>query len=659
MLDRRSAWIDRLLLPAGLFIVALVLRVWLAGGSLPYVEHIDEPALLEVAIRMVRDGDFNPHTFRYPSLYYYLLAATTKLHVWWGIATGLYLSDKDIPFKNNGVTSVPNLYIWGRALTALMGAATVPALLVLGRRMFDKRVGILAAVTLMVTVFHVTHSHYITVDATTGLWVTLALIGAWDIAKTGSWRGYLLAGAAAGLAAGTKYNAGVIVPAIIVAHVIFWRQSSLGRPFLRLAASGVAAVLALLATTPYALLDMQTFLGDLQFNSAHYAGGGHGDIVGPWPIFAYAYFYWHDGLLASGCLLLLATLPVLAWRRPAHTAVLLSAILPVLLLLLSYKVHFIRNLLPIEPLLILLIAAGVMTLADELARRVTPKVARQTAMVALAAILVLPQAYRTYRHLDYWSRPYSMVVASEQLKELPQGARIAAELPSTLFGGQVAIFPVSRITDYSLEWYRANGFRYLAVNDDLRSPRDQAAYDQLRAAAEVLVSFPPRKAGVQPGPSGAILDLGEHLEDMPFVRRAISFGGKIALLGYEIQPGELRSRITPLEKADQHEIASGQPAQINLYWRSLEPVPIDYTLFIHVMNASGELVAQRDLPLRNGDYPSSHWKAGELVIDRGDLALSALPAGDYRLLIGLYDPADFAPLPPDEPEPVLLTLHIQ
>jgi 4-amino-4-deoxy-L-arabinose transferase-like glycosyltransferase len=655
----RPIWIGRLLLPAGLFGLALLLRAWLAGGSLPFVEHVDEPAVLEVAIRMVRDGDFSPHIFRYPSLYYDLLAATTKLHVWWGVAAGVYRSDQDIPFKNNGVTSAPLLFIWGRTLTALLGAATVPALLALGRRMFGLRAGLLAALALTVMAYHVRHSHYITVDAPTGLGVVLAILGAWNISRDGHWPGYALAGAALGLAAGTKYNAALAAPAIALAHVIFWRRASLGRPLLRLAACAGLAALAFLITTPFALLDWPTFVSDLRFNAGHYAGAGNGDFVGRWPLAQYAYFFWDEALLAPGCLLLLAGLPALARRFSAQTALLLAATLPMLLLLLSYNIHFTRNTLPILPLCLLLAAAGAVALADLIAARAGRAWAGPAALAALAGALLLSQGYATYQHLAYWSRPHTMVDAAARLRELPQGERIAAELPPTLFGGAVAIFPVARVTDHTLAWYRANGFRYLAANDDLRSPQDQAAYDQIRAAAQPVVVYPPRKAGVQPGPSGAILDLGAHPEQLPFVRRAASFGGQIELLGYEVQPGEPRPRITPLEGADRRALTPGQPVQINLYWRGLAPMGVNYALFIHVVGPDGQRVAQRDLPLRYEDYPSSRWAPGELVIDRADMGLPALPPGDYRLLIGLYDPASGAQLPAANPETELLTLQIR
>ncbi len=656
-MTRRSLWASAWPLATGLFIVALLIRSWLAGYSLPYVEHIDEPAVIEVAIRMVRSGDLNPHTFRYPSLTYYLLAATTSLNLAWGLATGLYHSSQDLIFKNNGVTSLPSLFIWARTLTALLGAATVPALFLLGRRMFGLRVGLLAALLLLFTSYHVRHSHFITVDVATGLWVVLITLGAWEIAQRGAWRGYLLAGVALGLAAGTKYNAATVVLVIPSAHMLYWRGASLGRPLGRLAAAAVVALLVFFLTTPYALLDAPTFLRDLSFNAYHYNQAEQGDFRGRWPIADYAWFFWDESLYAPAVVALLGGLFPFARRYPTQSPVLFMASIPPLLLLMSYGTHFTRNLLPILPLFILLAAACGMTLVDLLARRLSQRAT--PALLALScSALLLPHVYATYQHLDFWSRTHSMVREAELLRALPQGARIAAELPATLFGGAVAIYPVKRVTDQTLAWYRANGFRYLAVNDDLRTPEDRAAYAQLRDAATVVVALAPRRAAVQPGPSGAILDLGVDPAQLPFVRHKLRFGDQLELLGYELQPGELRARSTPLAGADIRTLSPGQPVQINLYWRGLQPMTNDYTLFVHVFNRNGERVAQRDVLLRAEDYPTSHWQTGELVIDRADLPLPNLPPGTYRLALGVYLAATGLPLPLVGPEPPPLTLEI-
>lgn len=224
LLQRRAT----ALIVAALFGLALALRCWALGWGLPYVEHPDEPAVLEPAVRMVQAGDANPGKFLYPSLHYYMLAAVVRTHAAWGIARGLYASLADLPAQTYLYTTAPELYVWGRALTAVLGALTVPLLYLLGRRMFNWRVGLLAALALALSAYHVQHSHFITTDAPTGVWVTLALLGAWGVATTGHWRAYVLAGAATGLAAGTKYNAGVIGLALGVAAALYalavWRE---------------------------------------------------------------------------------------------------------------------------------------------------------------------------------------------------------------------------------------------------------------------------------------------------------------------------------------------------------------------------------------------------------------------------------------------------
>jgi 4-amino-4-deoxy-L-arabinose transferase-like glycosyltransferase len=655
--ERGRWWAEAGLLLA-LFVAALALRVWLVAGGLPFVEHIDEPAVIEVAIRMVRDGTLNPHTFRYPSLQYDLLAATTKLHVWWGVATGLYRSDQDIPFKNYGVTSAPWLFVWARTLTALLGAATVPALYLLGRRMFDRRAGLLAALLLLFMTFHIRHSRYITVDVPTGLWVTVAMLGAWSVAGGGGWRAYLIGGVAAGLAAGTKYNAGLVALAIAAAHLMRHGRASLGRPLLRLVAAGAAAAAAFLITTPYALLDAPAFLRDLSFNAYHYNQADHGDFVGRWRVEKYAAFFWEESVYPLPMLVLLAGAVPLAMRARRQVALLLVGVVPPLLLLMSYGTHFTRNLLPILPLVALLAGAACAALADLLARRL-PRLPAPALLAACGAALLLPHVGATYRHLDYWSRPYSMVAAAQRLQELPQGARIAAELPATLFGGQTAIYPVRRITDHPLAWYRANGFRYLAVNDELRTPADRGAYEQLRAAAATVVAYPPRRSGVQPGPSGAILELPVDPAQLPIHPHPVRFADRLELLGYELAPGDLRPRATPLDGRDERALSPGQPLQINLYWRALAPMDEDYVVFVHVLNEAGERVAQRDLPARFEDYPTSRWQPGEVVVDRADMPLPALPPGAYRLEIGVYDSGAGAPLAVTGPAPPPLTIEIR
>jgi hypothetical protein len=114
------------------------------------------------------------------------------------------------------------------------------------------------------------------------------------------------------------------------------------------------------------------------------------------------------------------------------------------------------------------------------------------------------------------------------------------------------------------------------------------------------------KSQMPPGPG----DIGQPV--------AASLGGEIELLGYE---------------ATQEEGALA----VTLHWRSLVPPDKDYTVFVHLLDTSDEVITQDDGQPLEGAYPTSVWDAGEMVADPHRLPLPAdLVPGDYRLRVGLY-----------------------
>ncbi|HMQ30635.1 MAG TPA: phospholipid carrier-dependent glycosyltransferase [Chloroflexaceae bacterium] len=675
------------------FVVALLPRVAVLDWGLPYVEHADEPHYVEEVVDMVRDGDPNPNFFRHPTLVFYMLAVVTRAYGELKVRDGTYASVAELPNKTHGFTVDEGLYVWNRALIAVLGAATVALAFVLGLRMFGWPTALVAAALLAASKFHVEHSYYIATSGPTGLFATAILLAAWEVARTGRWRGYLAGGVATGLAAATKYNAGLIGLALGVGALIYlWdrRAAAPGQPLAPLAARqalrlGAAAALSLLvffATNPFALLDWDHFYADVTGQSEIYGLGG-GNFEGPWNVAGYAGFFWREGLRWSGSLLLLAGLPLLLRRAPRQTALLLATVAAELLLLLSYTTNFVRNLLIIYPAVALLAAAATVELAAWVGRLVGSRagvegpqtvdirpggpstaearraaVGRRATGVALAilgALLIIPHALDTRWLLGYWGWPHTLVQAAEALRAQPRGMLAAVETRAVQWAGDPAVHPENFLGEHGPAWYSARGYRYLLLNDERYGPDDQGEYRRLLEGGEAILTMPPRRLGLQPGPGGAVVDLGERLELMPFTRREARFGEVAALLGYELGPGEPRSRITPLEGAAERELAPGQPVQINLYWRALGPTEVDYTLFVHVYDAAGARVAQRDLPLRYEDYPTSRWRPGELVIDRADMPLPALPPGEYSLQIGLYDAATGAPLPAEGGAPVVLT----
>jgi 4-amino-4-deoxy-L-arabinose transferase-like glycosyltransferase len=92
------------------------------------------------------------------------------------------------------------------------------------------------------------------------------------------------------------------------------------------------------------------------------------------------------------------------------------------------------------------------------------------------------------------------------------------------------------------------------------------------------------------------------------------------------------------------------PEGVTLVWQPTAVLPTDYTAFVHLLNAEGEIIAQLDRP--PAGYPTSDWRPGERVLDR--FALS-WPQGEGEERVtavrtGFYDPLTLQPLG----EPILL-----
>lgn len=635
------------LVPLLLFALALLLRVQTLDWGLPYVEHADEPTFVRIPVRMVQDQSLHPYDFQKPTFYFYLLAALTQLHVWWGTLTGLYTSAADLPRNTFFFTTAPQHYVWLRSLTALFGAASVVATYYLGMRLYGWWVGLLAGLLLAFSSFHIEHSQYVTTDVPVGFWLTLMLLAVWQVQQHGAWRAYLLTGVLLGLATSTKYNAVATGGVLLLAHAFYWQRQSVGvQPMLRLVGAGVATVLAFFATSPLMLLDWQFGIGNMLFQVDAYSPGTPWYAGGEFRLSSYLSFIWREALLPIGSLLLLAGLPLLLRRAPRATLLLLLAIALQIGLLLSFTVHFYRNMLTVFPAMVVLAAAGVVALA----RLLPPLRGRRLAGGGLALLLLVPQALDTGWLLRYWSQPHTLVAAAADLRDTPRGMLAAVDTNPVQWADDPVVEPLERVCQHAADWYRVRGYRYLLLSDERQHRTCDPAYNDPAVLGTVISRYPPRLTGERVGPGVVLLDLGQDADALLLEPRRVAFGAELTLLGYELQPGDLRARITPLEGANQPTLPAEQeqPVQVNLYWQVQQPPTLDYWLFVHVYNAAGERVAQRDAPLRP-DYPPTRWQAGELVIERADLLLPPLPPGDYRLEIGVYDPASFARLPANDP----------
>jgi hypothetical protein len=87
-------------------------------------------------------------------------------------------------------------------------------------------------------------------------------------------------------------------------------------------------------------------------------------------------------------------------------------------------------------------------------------------------------------------------------------------------------------------------------------------------------------------------------------------------------------------------LAAGETISFQLHWRAAQLPAFDYNVFVHVLDAAGNKVAQSDGQPHDaiGLLPTTAWPVGQPVVDRQQVTLpSELATGVYQLVAGLYN----------------------
>ncbi|MBI2069786.1 MAG: glycosyltransferase family 39 protein [Elusimicrobia bacterium] len=402
-----------------LLIVSAGLLLRLAGidFGLPGTYHPDEPHHINLAVYF-GSGDFNPHVFKYPTLWMYVLFILYGLFfvVWSGFG---FLRGAD-DFGALFVWDPSAFYLIARGASAFLGAAAIFPLYAMVKRLAGERAGLLAAGLWAVSPRLVNYGHVAKPDMLMLAFSTLAwflcariLNGARDR------RSYVLAGGAMGLACSSQYTAGFIAPLLVLAHGL-----SQGRSWLRASALAplvlgyAAAVAAFFLGTPFALFDFQTFARDLRDLLSY----GQGALTGT-PEKA--------GLAAAANLLVVLGWPallgalivaagaVLAWRKNRRAA--LFGLLP---LALGFVVMAVQSRQAAAERYVAALFPGVVLLASFAAEAPWLKTVKAAAK-NWWWLLLIPGAWGAVGISRDYLKPDTRTLAKEWIEEhIPEGSRI-------------------------------------------------------------------------------------------------------------------------------------------------------------------------------------------------------------------------------------------
>jgi hypothetical protein len=343
----------------GAFAVRCVGVTW----GFPYVYHADEPSNYYGIHHMLLERSLNPRSFQYPSLFFDVQAAAHTALYWFGHAAGWWSAPRYMPAPRLVAYADGRMPDWspffvGRMVTVILGVAIVAVGMLLARRLTQYRAAIVVAgVLLAIHPVLVENARFVTPDTLGGLTATLAVLGAVAVERNPRLRNYVLTGVAIGLAGSSKYNIAVVGVALVVAHFLA-RPEHNARAWNLVVAAGVA-IAAFLLTTPYSVLDAHRFWDGFSSVLGHYSRGQVGAQGGSFQ----TNLRW---LWGSTGPLLIAVIGTW-WTPPSvrrRLLVPLSFVIVYFVLVSTPIVRFERNLVPVLPSLLVVVAVVIVELVN-------------------------------------------------------------------------------------------------------------------------------------------------------------------------------------------------------------------------------------------------------------------------------------------------------
>jgi hypothetical protein len=150
--------------------------------------------------------------------------------------------------------------------------------------------------------------------------------------------------------------------------------------------------------------------------------------------------------------------------------------------------------------------------------------------------------------------------------------------------------------------------------------------DDLERGRYTLLITPGSQTGVwEPGDGSGVIGEIElrrfHPPDRMGSAPDAVFDNQIAISGYQVDPTEDYIGVT-------------------VAWQALKPYLPDYTVFVQILEAeTNQRVAGIDTQPVKGQWPTSRWVNGEIVVDKYHVAIPyGMPPGYYKVIVGLYQP---------------------
>lgn len=469
-----------LLILAMIFSFALILRLWGVDFGLPYEYHVDEVQYVRQGAKMGQIG-LDPTWWNNPPFMKYILFFEYAVLYGVGNLLGLYPSPK---YFGEIYTYDPTvLYLLGRGTVAIFGAITVLLVWFIGRKAYNKYIGLTSAWFLAVCFLHVRDSHYAVNDVAVTFFTTIVLLAAISIVHTAQIKWYIIAGVGLGLGFATKYTAILTVVPVLVAHFFSiefnWKKlSSLNlKPLI---VFGLVTLISAIIASPFFILSSSSVVSDISGTlNPRAVVESNGVKIN---YLAIIFYYLRSMIWANGWLLAISTLLglllALVYRKP-QDLVLLSYIVISWLIISTQRIFFARFLMPILPPMLLLAASGIVRGVETVSKKLSINRYSNLATILIIFIVSLQPLINSIYSDILLTRTDTRTLAKQWIEaNIPEGSKIAIDwrvhspqlstsdepVPDSNRTYDLTFEERSWLSNFPLEWYRNHNYDYIIVS---------------------------------------------------------------------------------------------------------------------------------------------------------------------------------------------------
>lgn len=461
------------------FYTGIFLIILLVGGFLRFTGlkpgyhkfHSDENFIYSNAVEFIKNKNFEPFRFDYPTLtptinylafkFYFIPKGWVSFYFKnLGMVVDGYLRIPPSKVDYDRISQIEilgpndsNVIFWSRYVTAFFGSGIIFLVYLVAGKLFGKKVGLLSSLLVAVNYRQVLNSHFALPDIYNAFFLLLSFYFTLKLRENPSIRWMFLTGVACGLALSVKYQVFPLIPPLVVylERAVKTKSLNLGFSIIPLGALFIFWIL-----NPRLLINWERAYSDLSTIGAKYRVGKNF-----FDFYSISYLYKIGIGRVTSILTLLGIMLGLVKER-AKTLILLSLLIPFFYVFVYFTGggFYTRNFVSITPFALIFAGFALSTLSFK------PKTLAGIVLGFLLLFSVSENLTNSVVVLKEYTKPWNFtIIESWIVKNIKPKTKIAAHSSVPVPNNMVRI-NYDLEDNFTMEEFRRAGASYAIANLD-------------------------------------------------------------------------------------------------------------------------------------------------------------------------------------------------